>query len=308
MTHTSARARTATTPCRTIERGPSSTVNESERLGAGTDDSSETAAGRMAQLERSSYEVPATDGAIEKARCVLVESALEVLKRGEIELEGRFTHGSNHTFLGLVEYGGLALHAVYKPRAGERPLWDFTEGTLCTREVAAWRLSEALDWRLVPPTVLAGGPMGEGMLQLYIPHDPEDHYLVMDRPDAVAIDRMVAFDVVINNADRKSGHVLRSADGALWAIDHGVSFHAQPRLRTVIWERAGQPLPAGVAADLHRLRAALSPAETSLVQELAALITMREIRAIALRIDHLLAAGRYPAPSEDRREFPWPPV
>ena len=259
-------------------------------------------------MNPGTLDVPATDGGLQTARRISVLMALEMLKDGALEIEGQFVHGSNHTFLARVTLNDVVVHAVYKPRAGERPLWDFPEGTLCEREVAAWWVSDALGWRLVPPTILRDGPMGEGMIQLYIPHDPEDHYLVMDDPDEIAVDRIVAFDIVINNADRKSGHVLRSDDGALWAIDHGVAFHTEPKLRTVVWERAGRPLPASVVADLTSLFETIKPRSGPSPASLDAFIASHEISAISHRIERLLSDGRYPSPSDDRREFPWPPV
>lgn len=235
------------------------------------------------------------------------EEALALLADGRIELEGRLAWGSNDTLLCRLEGADARAHAVYKPRSGERPLWDFPAGTLCRREVAAYAVCEALGWAFVPPTRLRTGPLGPGALQLWIPHDPAEHYLEMDELDPDAARRIAAFDLVINNADRKSGHVLRSGDGRLWAIDHGVSFHVVPKLRTVIWDFAGQPLPPGAGADLARLARELAPGGPTRAS-LAPLLDDAELDALAQRASALRASGVLPAPDEDRRHFPWPPV
>lgn len=189
--------------------------------------------------------------------------ALELLRRGALRIEGQLIHGSNHTFLVRVEDEEDDALAIYKPREGERPLWDFPTGTLCDREVAAYHVATALGWHFVPPTILREGELGPGMVQLFVPHDSQEHFLEMEGIAHRDVARLVVFDTVINNADRKSGHVLRSADGRLWAIDHGVSFHVAPKLRTVIWDLAGQPLTADARTGLRRLLAALPDATSS---------------------------------------------
>jgi hypothetical protein len=250
------------------------------------------------------------------ARAVPTDRALALLASGELTVEGRLPWSSNATFLVRVADAQGQLLAVYKPRRGERPLWDFPAGTLCRREVAAYVVSEALGWRLVPPTVLRDGPYGPGMLQAFIPHDPDQHYLVLVDPDPLTIRRLVAFDLVINNADRKSGHVLVADDGTLWAIDHGVCFHLEPKLRTVIWDHAGEALPAGLAADLERLAGQLAgpaaprtpPKAGAPAGALAELLAPEEVAATARRARRLARHGRFPAADPARRSTPWPPV
>lgn len=247
-------------------------------------------------------------GALRAARPLPGGRALELLRRGRLELVGQLGWGSNTTLLGVLEDDAGRAHAIYKPRRGERPLWDFPSGTLCQREVAAWRVAEALGWPPVPPTALRGGPYGRGMVQLYVAHDPDRHFLALERPDPTAVARIVAFDVVINNADRKSGHVLEDPGGRLWAIDHGVAFHVEPKLRTVIWSLAGRPLPGDVAAGLERLLEALADPRGALATALEPLLSPGERAALARRTRRLLEAGAFPDPSPDRRHVPWPPV
>jgi len=259
----------------------------------------------------TSGRIPPGDPSLEAlgdARPIPFARALELLRRGRLEPVGQLSWGSNTTLLGVLEDDAGRAHAIYKPRRGERPLWDFPGGTLCRREVAAYLVAEALGWPPVPPTALRGGPYGRGMVQLYVAHDPDVHFLALERPDPAAVARLVAFDVAINNADRKSGHVLRDPGGRLWAIDHGVAFHVEPKLRTVIWSLAGQPLPRDVAAGLERLEAALADPEGTLATALAALLSSGERAALARRTRRLLDAGAFPDPSPDRREVPWPPV
>jgi uncharacterized repeat protein (TIGR03843 family) len=235
-----------------------------------------------------------------------MERATALLAEGELELLQHVPWSSNATFLAIVRNDESEVHAVYKPRRGERPLWDFPAGTLCQREMAAFVVSQALGWALVPPTVLRDGPHGFGAVQVFIPHDPDQHYLALEAPDADTVQRIVAFDVVINNADRKSGHVLLSDDGALWAIDHGVSFHVEPKLRTVIWDLAGQALPEDVADDLAAFAADLRTDGGGAF--LSPLLSDAEIEALARRADDLVMVGRYPNVDPQRRVVPWPPV
>jgi len=234
--------------------------------------------------------------------------ALVLLCKGTLTVEGHIPWSSNATLLAQLTDGDLAVHVIYKPRRGERPLWDFPQGTLCRRETAAFVVSQALGWELVPPTVLRDGPWGWGALQLFVPHDPAVHYLAMADPDPVVIRRIVAFDVVINNADRKSGHILADEAGQLWAIDHGVTFHVEPKLRTVIWDHAGESLPPEIVADLRRLATGLADPSSAVRAELAGLLSTAEIRALERRTQALVTAGRFPEADPERRAFPWPPV
>lgn len=254
---------------------------------------------------------------LQRARPIPRDRAISLVQRGTLSLIGQLGWGSNATLLGVLEDAAGCAHAIYKPRRGERPLWDFPSGTLCQRELAAYAVSEALGWDLVPPTTLRRGPYGRGMIQLYVAHDPDVHFLTLDRPDPAVVARLVAFDEVINNADRKSGHVLQAGDGRLWAIDHGVAFHVEPKLRTVIWSLAGEPLPRAVSTGLARLLAALTVAtdadavavaDDALPTTLERLLSPGERAALARRTRQLLAAGTFPAPAPDRRHVPWPPV
>ena len=226
----------------------------------------------------------------------------EVLRRGEITVHGRIAGSSNVTLLVTCTLEATELAAVYKPVRGERPLWDFPPG-LHRREVAARVLSELLGWGLVPETVLrADAPYGEGSVQRVVPEDGESHYFTLRDEPAwhPALRRLAAFDVVANNADRKSGHVLL-AEGRLWAIDHGLTFHADPKLRTVVWDFAGEDLDAAAAADLERL------AGDDLPDELAELLDADESEALVRRSEDLVRAGRLPYPRSDRA-VPWPLV
>jgi hypothetical protein len=230
---------------------------------------------------------------------------LELLSTGDLEVLGHIPYSSNYVFLARARGGGSDELAIYKPRRGERPLWDFPRGTLAAREVAAYLVSEAAGWALVPPTVLRrAAPLGSGSLQLFIDHDPERHYftLLETRLEEFAV--FAAFDVVVNNADRKAGHVLEDADGKLWGVDHGVTFHVEDKLRTVIWHLSGCPLPPDAVAGLKRLRAALG-ADGALGNELERLLSPREIEAARRRVEGLLAEGRLPHPAHDHH-LPWP--
>lgn len=237
-----------------------------------------------------------------------IEGALTLLAQGELTLGQRLPWSSNGTWIACLEGGETSAYAVYKPRRAERPLWDFPSGTLHLRETAAFVVSEALGWHLVPPTVLREGPLGIGSLQIFIPHDPEDHYLALERPDAVAVRRIVALDAVINNADRKSGHVLVAEDGQLWAIDHGITFHVEPKLRTVIWDYAGEPLTEDVRAGLAGLAENLAAPEGSLRATLEELLDPGEIDALLARTRRLIRTGVFPGADPNRRAVPWPLV
>src|SRR6266480_4723092 len=180
--------------------------------------------------------------------------ARALLRDGDARVLGRMPWSSNATFLVELSDGNGELLAIYKPQRGERPLWDFPRGTLCHREVAAYEISRALGWEIVPDTVLRDGPAGIGMMQQFVDHDPDEHYFTLLADHEDAFRRMAAYDVVINNTDRKGGHCLRaSEDGRVFGIDHGVSFHPMWKLRTVIWDFAGETIPPDVCTDLRRL-------------------------------------------------------
>lgn len=226
------------------------------------------------------------------------------LDEGDLEVLGRMPWASNHTYLGRLCHGGEEVMVVYKPRRGERPLWDFPSGTLCQREVAARLVSEALGWAIVPPTVLRAGPLGEGMVQLFVDHDPEEHYFTLRDALSDRFRQFALFDVVTNNADRKSGHCLRDAGGHVWGIDHGVTFHPAVKLRTVIWDFDGEKIAADLVADLARLDAAL---DGELGEHLAALLAPIEIEATQRRLEWLLSRRVFPPPMSDY-PYPWPMV
>jgi hypothetical protein len=234
------------------------------------------------------------------------EAALDFLACGELEVLGRIPWASNATLLARVQHRELEGLAIYKPRRGERPLWDFPNGTLYRREVAAYRVSEALGWNLVPPTVVRDGPFGIGSVQLYVEADPELTAFELVEAGNPLMQLIAAFDVVINNADRKAGHCLaRPADERVWAIDHGVCFHVEPKLRTVLWDFAGEPLEPRVVADLKALGRAMAAGE--LARDLTQLLAPEEITALAQRSAALARAGCLPLPS-GRRPYPWPLV
>ncbi len=237
-----------------------------------------------------------------------VADILTVLRQGSLEPEGVMPYSSNYTVLVSVRYQEVMTLAVYKPRRGERPLWDFPRGTLYQREVAAFLVSESLGFGLVPPTVVRDGPYGIGALQLYIENDQESHIFTMQKEGGYehALRQLAAFDYLINNADRKSGHCLKGLDNRLWAIDHGICFHSEYKLRTVLWDYIGEPLPKDVRSALHRFQICLDQ-QAPVACELAELLAPEELYALRGRLGVLLRGGKYPAPG-DGPNVPWPPV
>jgi Phosphatidylinositol 3- and 4-kinase len=234
------------------------------------------------------------------------DDACELLARGELAVIGRVAWSSNATFLATVTVDGTDILAVYKPRRGERPLWDFPDGTLYRRELAAYEVSEALGWGIVPATVLRDGPLGPGALQLFVDHDPEEHYFDLLTDHADRLREFAVYDVVVNNADRKAGHCLRRrADGVIVGIDHGLTFHAAWKLRTVIWDFAGERVPGGSADDLCRMADAL---DGVLGARLAELLSPAEVDAIQQRTRALVRTGRLPEPDGGYHSMPWPLV
>lgn len=252
----------------------------------------------------------ASDPALTPREPISLERALDLLAHGEIELQGQFPWSSNYTFLVALGDAASRLLAVYKPAEGERPLWDFDAGSLCRREVAAYLLSQALGWPDIPPVVLRDGPFGLGSMQLFVEADYEQHYFTLrDRPELPpALQRIALFDYVANNADRKGGHVLLGTGGRIWAIDHGLAFHTDYKLRSVIWEHAGQPAPLDCLADLAALRDALADDETPLLQALLQLISLPELTALRARLSLLIRRGVFPLPRRDWRNTPYPLV
>jgi uncharacterized repeat protein (TIGR03843 family) len=226
----------------------------------------------------------------------------DLLARGAITPKGRLPGSSNVTLLCELALDGHRGFAVYKPARGERPLWDFPPG-LFKREIAAWEFSEALGWGLVPRTIRREGPLGEGALQRFIEADFEQHYFTLREDDAhhEQLRRICAFDLVTNNADRKSGHCLLAADGTIYGIDNGLCFHVEPKLRTVIWDFAGEPIPERIVADLSRLL------DNGLPPALTRLLEPAERQALLARMRALANAGSFPEDDTGYR-YPWPPV
>lgn len=236
----------------------------------------------------------------------MTSPAAEPLATGVIEVVGRVAWSSNAALLVTVADAGEEMIAVYKPQQGERPLWDFPDGSLCRREVAAFEVSRALGWDLVPDTVLREGPYGLGMVQRFVEHDPDEHYFTLLADHAAEFVRFAVFDVVVNNADRKGGHCLRELDsGRIFGIDHGLTFHMGPKLRTVIWDFASEPVPPELVDDLARLRSGLADDRRHPVR---ALLAEGEVRAMVARIDDLLEDGRLPVPEEGYHSVPWPMI
>jgi uncharacterized repeat protein (TIGR03843 family) len=260
----------------------------------------------------------------------------ELLARGELKVRGRIREASNAVLYCSVSYEGREAHCVYKPVAGERPLWDFPDGTLAQREVAAYEVSEATGWGLVPTTVLRDGPYGEGMCQVWIePSAAEDgdgllalvegeepaegwkaigfaevgegETALLVHADDARLRRLAVLDAVINNADRKGGHLLPAQEGRLYGIDHGVTFNAENKLRTLLWGWAGEPLTDEALEVLASLRDALAPG-APLATRLAELVTAVEVEATRARVEAMLASGKHPEPSGDWPAIPWPPV
>ena len=260
-------------------------------------------------------------------------TTLQLLTEGDLILQGRLRGASNTTLRGTVTLDGVTARCVYKPISGERPLWDFPDGTLAAREVAAYVVSAATGWDIVPATVLRDGPLGPGACQLWVETrrgsaglrvgfvpaaavpagwhpvveaiDDDGTEYVLAHADDEALARMALLDVVINNADRKGGHVLHARDGSLHGVDHGVTFHVEDKLRTVLWGFMGRPIPAVELAVLTALRAALQGAVRD---ALSLLLTADELAATTARVDRLLVERVFPAPAMGRRSLPWPPI
>lgn len=238
------------------------------------------------------------------------EEILQMLLESNMELEGLMPWSSNYTFLVTLKRtrDEATLLGVYKPCAGERPLWDFPDGTLCQREFVSYLISQVLGWPNIPPTVLADGPHGRGSLQLFIEADYEAHYFnIRNIANFAESFRQIAiFDYVVNNADRKGGHCLKDKNGQLWAIDHGLTFHTDFKLRTVIWDFCEEAIPTPLLKDLTYLQQQLVE-PSKLCQILQKFISSREIQAFQKRINLLLAQGRFPS-LHSGRNVPYPPI
>jgi uncharacterized repeat protein (TIGR03843 family) len=256
-------------------------------------------------------------------------AALPLLHHGRLEVTGRIVNASNATLLCTVHCEGVSAECVYKPVRGERPLWDFPDGTLAGREVASWLLSEATGWSLVPPTVLRSGPLGSGMVQLWVDTEnkrglvdvvalnavprgwrtvlrAQDRYgnpALLVHADTVDVRRLAVLDVLLNNADRKGGHVLAGLDGSVYGVDHGICLHREDKLRTVLWGFLGEPLSTAVLEVLRRVRRELDgPLGAALTEH----ITRAEARAVRERAEKLLSTQAFPAPNGHWPAIPWP--
>ena len=226
------------------------------------------------------------------------------LLEGDLELLGLMPGASNYTFLARLGESDPDRLVVYKPRRGEAPLWDFPSGTLCQREVAAFEVCRAAGFGFVPPTVLRDGPVGMGSVQAFVDHDFDCTAFDLYETNEGDLRRIALFDLVVNNADRKGGHVFPDFDGKVWAIDHGICFHVEPKLRTVLWDFAGQPIPQGDRACLRQLKTAV---RGHLGERLGELLDPAELGIFRRRLEAVLAAEAYPDPGPGR-SFPWPPV
>ncbi|GAB1641156.1 SCO1664 family protein [Krasilnikovia sp. MM14-A1259] len=268
----------------------------------------------------------------EPASVLSEDDALELLQRGEMELEGRLVEASNTTLRAEITLAGVQARCVYKPVRGERPLWDFPDGTLAGREVSAFLVSQATGWGLVPPTILRDGPLGPGAVQLWIDEpedaetlvgfvpaydvpagwfaiasarDPDGDAYALAHADDRRLARLAVLDAVLNNADRKAGHVLYGPDARIYAVDHGVCFHVENKLRTVLWGWTGKALPAEAEQVLATLGEKL---DGPLGQALEEHLTVSEVQHVRLRARRLARSARFPKPSRDWPSVPWPPV
>ena len=229
---------------------------------------------------------------------------LDALRYGDLKVTGRLVDASNATLFGEVQVGEISLNCIYKPVSGERPLWDFPDGTLANRELAAYLISEAMSLNCVPPTLLREGPFGIGMVQLWIDIDDKIDLVDLYRQDLPGLRNLALFDVVVNNTDRKIGHLLPTSDGHIYGCDHGVTFHVDDKLRTVLWQWEQQPL---TESELQLIRNLADELKGELGKSLPDLITADELRALKLRVLRLSDEQVFPSPSPDWPAVPWPP-
>ena len=269
-------------------------------------------------------------------------ATMQLLRRGTMEVAGRIVEASNATLLCTIELDGVTGHCVYKPIRGERPLWDFPDGTLAGREIASYLISAATGWNVVPPTVFRSGPFGDGMVQLWVetsataslvgpaeyveqvsdlvelcaPHevpagwrqvlraqDYSGDEVILAHADSPKLRRMAVLDLVLNNADRKGGHVLAGLDGNVYGVDHGICLHTENKLRTVLWGWAGESIGDDAVEVLSRLAAELAG---ELGEQLQEHLTAREVDAVGRRVRRVLAYPEMPTPSRSRPAIPWP--
>ena len=233
---------------------------------------------------------------------------IDILQKGSIQLKGQFTYGSNYTFLTSVKYQNSNYRAIYKPQKGEIPLWDFPPDTLANRETAAYLICKALSWGYVPPTIIrSDAPFGRGSLQWFITHNPEMNYFTFSDEMKEHLRPVVVFDMILNNADRKGGHVIIDDRRQIWLIDHGICFHHVPKLRTVIWDFIGERISNQIILDLHLLYDKLVP-NNPLTRELEQLLSLQELTALKRRVEHIIRVPFFSVPDKNSRPFPFPLV
>ena len=231
-------------------------------------------------------------------------AALQLLREGDLSIEGRLVDASNATLYCTSTLDGVTATCVYKPVQGERPLWDFPDGTLAGRELGAYLVSEATGWEVVPPTVLRAGPFGVGMCQLWVDVDERVDLAELARSEHPDLRRMAVFDAVVNNADRKGGHLLPRHDGRVQGVDHGLCFSTEDKLRTLLWQWRGDPVSDEAVEVLSRVRSELAG---QLGEALRQHLTRREVARTEARVYQLLASRCHPFPSKDWPAIPWPP-
>ena len=235
---------------------------------------------------------------------------IQTLQLGNLELVGQALRGSNSTFLVDVTDKDHTIQAIYKPSKGERPLWDFPDDTLAQREVAAFIVSSLLGWNVVPPTVFRNEPAvyGKGSLQFFIEHDPSYHYLNPPITDQITFMKIALYDLIINNADRKSGHVIFDQDNKPWLIDHGLCFNREKKHRTVIWDFAGSHIPDELLHNINNFVHVLESKQIRLVRKLNMLLSDVEVLSMIERANNIIHQGEFPYPEPNRRSYPWPPI
>lgn len=245
---------------------------------------------------------------LEKPLTLEYASALALISQGQfVATHGIMGYGTNYTFLVSLCHESATALAIYKPRKGERPLWDFPDGTLYRREMAAFIVSEALGWHIVPPTAVRDGEHGAGSVQIFIQHDPERHYYNFEEQHIEQVQRMCLFDVLINNADRKGGHMLLDESERIWGIDHGLGFNVEPKLRTVIWDFVEQAISPenlnAIESFFQQLSESTSPLHLALSEQLSS----DELIMLTKRTQRLLKSGHYPMPGRGPNR-PWPAI
>ena len=247
----------------------------------------------------------ASDAQVEQSGGPTPHDVLERLTHGSLEIRGRLLDASNASLYCTVTWQDETSACIYKPRIGERPLWDFPTGTLSQRELAAYLISQWLGWGIVPPTVWRDGPYGPGMVQHWVDVDETVDLVELVRSNRKSLRQMSVFDVVINNADRKGGHLLPTASGRIYGIDHGVTFSTEGKLRTLLWQWTGERIPKDLLTSLQDLSVCLREPERR--RELMEYLAGDEVDATIARVDTLLRTRRHPEPSEDWPALPWPP-